>query len=106
MQKYNTMIDLLTIAKEAPGTIISIKAGDLVDANVRLIADAKRELEKEIADRDTVSFLTREMVMKQLNVAPSTLWRWKNNGYLVPINVGGQYRYKSSDINEILEGAR
>lgn len=50
--------------------------------------------------------LTREMVMEKLNIVPSTLWRWAKSGYLVPVNVGGQRRYKSTDVDEILEGKR
>ena len=100
------MVDILTLAKEAPGTIIAVRADDLMEANTRLIDQVRAELEREVAERQTATFLTREMVMERLNVAPSTLWRWQKSGYLVPVNVGGQRRYKSTDINDILEGNR
>ena len=83
---------------------VTITAGDLVKANSQFIADVKRELTEEISRKESVTYLTREMVVKKLNVYPSTLWRWKKRGYLVPINVGGQLRYKSTDIDKILEG--
>lgn len=83
---------------------VTITAGDLVKANNRLIIDVKEELMEEISRKDSVTYLTSEMVVKKLNVDPSTLWRWKKRGYLVPINVGGQLRYKSTDIDKILEG--
>ena len=83
---------------------VTITAGDLVKANNQFIADVKRELTEEITRKESVTYLTREMVIKKLNVDPSTLWRWKKRGYLVPINVGGQLRYKSTDIDKILEG--
>ncbi len=101
-----TMIDILSLAKEAPGTIIAVRADDLIEANNRLIDQVRADLEKEIAEKKTATFLTRETVLETLNVAPSTLWRWQKSGYLVPVNVGGQRRYKSTDINEILEGKR
>ena len=100
------MVDILTLAKEAPGTIIAVRADDLMEANTRLIDQVRADLEREVAERQTATFLTREMVMERLNVAPSTLWRWQKSGYLVPVNVGGQRRYKSTDINDILEGNR
>lgn len=84
--------------------VVSITAGDLVNANNQLITDVRRELTEEISRKESVTYLTREMVIKKLNVDPSTLWRWKKRGYLVPINVGGQLRYKSTDIDKILEG--
>lgn len=83
---------------------VTITAGDLVKANSQLVTDAKRELTEEISRKESVTYLTREMVVNKLNVDPSTLWRWKKRGYLVPINVGGQLRYKSTDIDKILEG--
>lgn len=99
-------IDILTLAKEAPGTILAVRADDLVNANNQLIDQVRADLEREIHEKRTAAFLTREMVLERLNVAPSTLWRWQKSGYLVPVNVGGQRRYKSTDIDAILEGKK
>lgn len=97
---------LIELAKNCPGTIISVKIEDLIEANNRLIESTKKELEDSISKKDKIVFLTREMVLEKLNVAPSTLWRWNKQGYLVPINVGGQRRYKSTDIDDILNGKK
>ena len=99
-------IDILTLAKEAPGTILAVRADDLVEANTRLIDQVRADLEKELAERNTATLMTREMVLEQLNVSPTTLWRWEKRGYLVPVEVGGQRRYKSTDIKRIMEGDR
>ena len=100
------MIDILTLAKEAPGTILAVRADDLMEANTRLIDQVRADLEKELVERNTATLLTREMVLEQLNVSPTTLWRWEKRGYLVPVEVGGQRRYKSTDIKRIMEGDR
>ena len=100
------VIDILALAKEAPGTIIAIPVEAVVEANTRLIDQARADLEREVAERQSTTFMTREMVIEKLSVAPSTLWRWQKRGYLVPVNVGGQRRYKSTDINDILEGKK
>ncbi len=98
------MIDLIMLAKEAPGTIISVPVGDLVEANKRLVETAISGLERAVSAKDSAVLLTREQVMKKLNVVPSTLWRWQKRGYLIPIRVGGENRYRSTDIDKILEG--
>lgn len=96
-------LDFIKLSKECPGLVVSIRLEDLVRANNQLIEDTRRELEREVAESNAVTFLTRDQVMAKLNVVPSTLWRWKKAGYLVPVNVGGQYRYRSSDIEKMLE---
>jgi len=98
------MLDIIKIATECPGTIIAVRADDLIEANSRLIDRVRADLEKDIERKQDVEYLTREQVMKKLNIVPSTLWRWNKRGYLVPIKVGGENRYKSTDIERILEG--
>lgn len=98
------MIDLLQLAKEAPGTIISVPVEALLNANKMLVETAISSLERAVSAKDSAVLLTREQVMQKLNVVPSTLWRWQKRGYLVPIRVGGENRYRSTDIDKILEG--
>lgn len=99
-------IDIIQIAKECPGTILAVRADDLVETNNRLIEMVRSDLERAIAEKREVTYMTREMVMEKLNIVPSTLWRWQKRGYLVPVKVGGENRYKSTDIDDILEGRR
>ncbi len=98
------MIDLLQLAKEAPGTIVAVPVGDLIEANNRLVERTVADLERAIVERRETVYLTREQVIAKLNIVPSTLWRWNKRGYLVPVKVGGENRYKSTDIDRILEG--
>lgn len=98
--------NLIELAKQCPDVVVSIKLGELVEANTLLIAEAKRELEQIITDQNTETYPSRERVMEILDVSQATLWRWQKSGYLVPINVGGKRRYRQSDINRILEGDR
>jgi hypothetical protein len=97
-------IDIITIAKQCPGTILAVRADDLVEANARLIDQVRADLERDIARKQSVVYLTRKQVIAKLNIVPSTLWRWQKRGYLVPVKVGGENRYKSTDIDRILEG--
>lgn len=96
--------DLITMAKQCPDLIVSIKLSELVEANSLLIAETKRELEQLITDQKTETYPSREKVMEILGVSSATLWRWQKNGYLEPLNVGGKRRYRMSDVRNLLEG--
>ena len=96
--------NLVQVAKQCPDLVVSIKLGDLMEANTILIADTKRELEQLITDQNAETYPSRDKVMEMLGVCEATLWRWAKNGYLVPLNVGGKRRYRMSDVKRILEG--
>lgn len=98
--------NLFSFLNDHPDLTVSIKLGDLVEANRLLIAETKRELEQQIIDANTETYPSREKVMEILDVTASTLWRWQKQNYLVPINVGGKRRYLMSDIKKILEGKK
>lgn len=100
------MLDIIKMSKEHPGITVSVTVSDLMSANARLLANAKTELFKAVKDEVGEVLLTKEVVMAKLAVSDSTLWRWKKSGYLVPVNVGGQSRYRSSDILSIMDGKR
>lgn len=100
------LLDIIKLAKECPDLVVSIKLGELIEANTMLIADTKRELEQLITDQSTETYPSREKVMEMLDVSESTLWRWSKIGYLVPLNVGGKRRYRMSDVKRILEGEK
>ena len=96
--------NLIQVAKQCPDLVVSIKLGELVEANNLLIAETKRELEQTITDQKAETYPSRERVMEILEVSSATLWRWQKLGYLVPLNVGGKRRYRMSDVKRILDG--
>ena len=95
---------LIQLAKECPGLQVSITLGELVEAGRMLVAEAKREMEQAIADSKAEVYISRAQAMQTLGVSSSTLWRWKRLGYLVPVAVGANDRYRMSDIRRIMEG--
>lgn len=84
--------------------IVSIKVGDLIEANSRLLEEAREQLEQRIADASAETYLTTEKVLEMLGVSQTTLWRWAKQGYLVPIMYGGKKRYRKSEVVRIVEG--
>ncbi len=81
---------------------LAISPADLKEF-AQSVADATRlQIEREIADGKTETLYTIEYVAEKLSVNRSTLWRWDKNGYLKVIEIGGQRRYRKSDIDRIL----
>lgn len=48
------------------------------------------------------TFYSFRRVASILDVSERTLNRWQTQGYLVPIMIGGQRRYRKSDIERII----
>ena len=101
---YSMHKNLVELAKKCPGLQVTISLGELIEANRLLIAEVKKELEQEIADSKAETYISREKTMEILDISSTTLWRWKKMGYLVPITVGANDRYRMSDIRRIMEG--
>lgn len=95
---------LIFLARECPDLQVTIKLGELIEANRELVRETKRELEQQIADANAETYPSRQKVMEILDVSEPTLWRWAKIGYLVPVDCGGKKRYKMSDVKKILEG--
>lgn len=96
--------NLIELAKVCPNAIISVKIGDLIEANEALVAKTKEQLEQIVTDQAAETYPSREKVAEMLDVDKSTLWRWAKRGLLVPIEIGGKRRYKMSDVRRMLNG--
>lgn len=96
-------MDLNILVNEAPQINLTVTAIDLKDFASQLIEQTKEDLEQSITSGRNETYLTTEQTMKMLNVCSTTLWRWKKRKYLRPVRVGGNERYRLSDINKILE---
>lgn len=104
--KNEDEMNLIELAEKYPDISVTIRLGDLIEANEMLIKRAKEELEQLITDQNTETYPTREKVMEILDVSAPTLWRWAKSGYLKPLNCGGKRRYRMSDVRRILEGGK
>ena len=96
-------MNIQELAQCAPAINITITAAELKDFATQLIAETKAELEQSISESKAEAYLTGEKVMEMLEISKATLYRWKQRGYLVPIRIGGNDRYRLSDIKHILQ---
>ncbi|WP_366143555.1 helix-turn-helix domain-containing protein [uncultured Alistipes sp.] len=86
--------------------IVAIALEDLRRFHKEVIADTKKELEAQIAEDKGERYLSIKQVCEMLDVDPSTLWRWRKRGYLVPAEVGRRPRYRLSDVRRMLNNGR
>ena len=69
-------MDLIEVARQCPDLTVSIRLGDLIEANQSLVEEALMRLEKSVAESRVEIYLSRTKVMEMLEVASATLWRW------------------------------
>lgn len=96
------MNKMFELVNQYPELNITVNAKDLKEMVEYTIQRTRQELEEQIVDATTESYLTREEVSKMLGVDKSTLWRWSKTDYLKPIEVGGKRKYRMSDVKRIL----
>ena len=102
----NSTIAQVALLERAPNVTINVQLSDLNAFAHRLIADTREEYEQEISDRLLAikeNYLTADTVKDVLQISETTLWRWAKAGYLLPVMIGGQKRYKQSDIEKMVE---
>lgn len=81
---------------------LAITPADLKEFAQEVADNTRLKIEREISEGKTDMLYTTNYVAELLSVDRSTLWRWDKTGYLKVIEVGGQRRYRKSDIDCIL----
>lgn len=100
----NKKMDLLALYDQIPNIQVTITLKDLLDAQTTLLDQAKAALEQQISDAHADNYISTEKVKEMMGVSTTTLWRWKQRGYLVPVRIGGNDRYRMKDVQRIMEG--
>ena len=97
------MKDLLSILRDAPGSIrLEVSGEDLLAFSKSLIDRAKEELATQVAEARKERYLTKEQVKELCGICDATLWHWNRKGYLKAVKVGNKVRYRTSDTQRIL----
>lgn len=97
-------MNLVDLVQNAPQINVTVSAADLKEFASTLISQTKAELEQTISDSKAETYLSTEKVLEMFEISPTTLWRWKKRGYIVPVRLGGNDRYKLSDVKKLMEG--
>ena len=98
--------NIVKLAEQCPGIMLTISAGELIEAVDYCVGKTRSSLEQIIQDEAQEKYLSIEKASELLDVDKSTLWRWSKSDYLKPITLGGKRRYRMSDVKRILEGVK
>lgn len=100
-------MDLELIARTYPDVCITVRLGDLLEANEALARKVREEAEMEISRRfeeHSDYLIAREEARVRLGRPDaSTLWRWEKAGYLTPVRIGQKVFYRQSHIEAIIK---
>ena len=100
-------MSLREMAEAFPDMCVTIRLGDLMEANEALVRKVREEVEAETMERERVcgcKLIPKAEVKAMLDVCDTTLWRWENEyDYLKPVRFGGKTFYREPDINAIIE---
>ena len=99
-------INIQELIKSGTSVSVTVESSDLKRFADYLIDQTKKELEEMVISEKAERYLSPNQVSEMLDIDTTTLWRWKQKGYLVTIEVGGKRRYRMSDIKKILNGGK
>lgn len=94
------------LVEKCTNVSVTVEAKDLKHFADYLIDKTKKELEETVISDKAETYPTPKQVSEILGVDLTTLWRWANKQYLVPIEVGGKRRYRMSDVKAILNSGK
>jgi hypothetical protein len=97
---------LYDLLNESPNLKIEISLANLIEAINYSVKSTHKELEKLVQDSSQETYISPKKASELLDCDLSTLWRWNKSNYLKSIELGGERRYKMSDLKRILEGGR
>lgn len=102
-------MDLMSMAKAFPDMCVTIRLGDLLEANAGLARQVREEAAADMARqrleyRDVLVQKEEARVQLLGGVDPTTLWRWEKRGYLHPVRIGVKVFYRKGELDRLVEG--
>lgn len=86
---------------------LQVDAADLREFGRSILEDFKKQDQEKVIDTvKEPAYITTDEACSLLMVKPITLWRWAQNGYLVPKKVGVKNRYLRSEVIAIIHGSQ
>lgn len=91
----------------AKGTAVcyTVSHDDLLEFAREVLERTKEMSEVEKIETETLAsdaYYTRKEVMALVKRCASTMTKWAQAGYLVPLRIGGKFLYRKADVDKIL----
>ena len=102
-------LNIIDVANACPGITLQVGASELARFGRDLIASARAEFNQERLKEGAAQLeplYNAAEVKAALKISDATLFRWAQRGYLSPIIVGGEKRYRRSDLDRILNHSK
>ena len=99
-------MSLNEMARQFPEMSVTIRLGDLLEANRQLVEQVREETEAEVLERERLygcRLVPKDDFRKMVGVDSSTLYRWAKACYLKPVKFGTKVFYLERDIVAIIE---
>ena len=98
------LLDIEKLITENPNVIFQVTGADLKAFAEQLLIGAKAIAMQEAEDAANNKLLSVEEAAELLSVSKMTLYRWDKNDVLKRVEIGGQRRYRKSDIDRLIGG--
>ena len=103
IMKY--LLDIEKLITENPNVIFQVTGADLKAFAEQLLIGAKAIAMQEAEDAaNNDKLLSVDEAAELLSVSKMTLYRWDKNDVLKRVEIGGQRRYRKSDIDRLISG--
>ena len=99
------LLDIEKVITENPNVIFQVTGADLKAFAEQLLIGAKAIAMQEAEDAaNNDKLLSVDEAADLLSVSKMTLYRWDKNDILKRVEIGGQRRYRKSDIDRLIDG--
>ena len=103
IMKY--LLDIEKLITENPNVIFQVTGADLKAFAEQLLIGVKAIAMQEAEDAaNNDKLLSVDEAAELLSVSKMTLYRWDKNDVLKRVEIGGQRRYRKSDIDRLISG--
>lgn len=95
----------MPVMAEATAVCYTVTHDDLLEFAREIVERTKdmNEAEKvEVSASKADDYYTRKEVMALVKRCDSTMTKWAQAGYLVPLRIGGKFLYRKADVDKIL----
>lgn len=95
-------MNVLDIIKGGGDISITVHKDDLLLFANTLVEKTRNMVEKELHASKKERLVPKKEAMEILGKGDTTLYNWKQSGYLKPVKIGRSVYYKWSDLDKII----